>query len=170
DKLRVFLLRTLFFFYLSGAHRDLHSFPTRRSSDLMPLLQDQLELFDRRLLHDDRVRSLADLFTRRVDVGASSSQAAAREDQHREIRPVPRTRASHVVGPGPEQASTSRGPQQAPPSERDLLERYETVAAALAPYVRRRPIDEIVSDIREAARNPLNTLHYLVADARTSSG
>src|SRR5438045_7951154 len=26
-----------FFFYCSGAHRDLHSFPTRRSSDLPPL-------------------------------------------------------------------------------------------------------------------------------------
>src|SRR5437867_8611285 len=26
----------LFFFYRSGAHRDLHSFPTRRSSDLGP--------------------------------------------------------------------------------------------------------------------------------------
>src|SRR5690606_41817508 len=26
----------VFFFYLSGAHRDLHSFPTRRSSDLRP--------------------------------------------------------------------------------------------------------------------------------------
>src|SRR5438105_2626589 len=25
--------RSPFFFYLSGAHRDLHSFPTRRSSD-----------------------------------------------------------------------------------------------------------------------------------------
>ena len=24
-----------FFFYCSGAHRDLHSFPTRRSSDLI---------------------------------------------------------------------------------------------------------------------------------------
>src|SRR5690349_23247140 len=28
----------LFFFYSYGAHRDLHSFPTRRSSDLIPLL------------------------------------------------------------------------------------------------------------------------------------
>src|SRR5207249_11819960 len=26
----------LFFFYCYGAHRDLHSFPTRRSSDLAP--------------------------------------------------------------------------------------------------------------------------------------
>src|SRR5690606_41533486 len=26
---------SIFFFYLSGAHRDLHSFPTRRSSDLI---------------------------------------------------------------------------------------------------------------------------------------
>src|SRR5438046_7693663 len=34
-----FALRTFFlffFFYCSGAHRDLHSFPTRRSSDLPP--------------------------------------------------------------------------------------------------------------------------------------
>src|SRR5207244_11047164 len=29
-----FLLFFFFFFYSSGAHRDLHSFPTRRSSDL----------------------------------------------------------------------------------------------------------------------------------------
>src|SRR5687768_17906824 len=29
-------LSFLFFFYCSGAHRDLHSFPTRRSSDLRP--------------------------------------------------------------------------------------------------------------------------------------
>ena len=28
----------LFFFYCYGDHRDLHSFPTRRSSDLVPLL------------------------------------------------------------------------------------------------------------------------------------
>src|SRR5207302_11137512 len=27
---------TIFSFYSSGAHRDLHSFPTRRSSDLWP--------------------------------------------------------------------------------------------------------------------------------------
>src|SRR5437763_10984900 len=26
----------IFFFYCSAAHRDLHSFPTRRSSDLIP--------------------------------------------------------------------------------------------------------------------------------------
>src|SRR5204863_8544661 len=29
-------LTLFFFFYCSGAHRDLHSFPTRRSSDLGP--------------------------------------------------------------------------------------------------------------------------------------
>src|SRR5690606_39518922 len=29
------LILSLFFFYCSGAHRDLHSFPTRRSSDLV---------------------------------------------------------------------------------------------------------------------------------------
>src|SRR5699024_12472661 len=32
-------LRCLFFFYRSGAHRDLHSFPTRRSSDLRRLVE-----------------------------------------------------------------------------------------------------------------------------------
>src|SRR5438874_4862147 len=31
----------LFFFYVSGDHRDLHSFPTRRSSDL--LVEEALE-------------------------------------------------------------------------------------------------------------------------------
>src|SRR5206468_6567570 len=30
----------LFFFSSSGAHRDLHSFPTRRSSDLFKLILD----------------------------------------------------------------------------------------------------------------------------------
>src|SRR5207249_2582118 len=33
-----------FFFYCSGAHRDLHSFPTRRSSDLYYMLVDLLEI------------------------------------------------------------------------------------------------------------------------------
>src|SRR5437588_11282182 len=33
-----------FFFYRSGDHRDLHSFPTRRSSDLLPLEVDSLML------------------------------------------------------------------------------------------------------------------------------
>src|SRR5438105_12641013 len=32
--LLVILVTRTFFFYCSGAHRDLHSFPTRRSSDL----------------------------------------------------------------------------------------------------------------------------------------
>src|SRR5205085_10778891 len=36
----------LFFFYCSGAHRDLHSFPTRRSSDLAA--KDVYRLFDGR--------------------------------------------------------------------------------------------------------------------------
>src|SRR5206468_7419107 len=30
-----FILHTIFFFYCSPPHRDLHSFPTRRSSDLV---------------------------------------------------------------------------------------------------------------------------------------
>src|SRR5699024_11774240 len=29
------VITSLFFFYCAGAHRDLHSFPTRRSSDLV---------------------------------------------------------------------------------------------------------------------------------------
>src|SRR6266403_3790185 len=33
-----------FFFYCSGDHRDLHSFPTRRSSDLAAPLIDRVEL------------------------------------------------------------------------------------------------------------------------------
>src|SRR5207248_8413461 len=32
-----FTLLSFFFFYCSGDHRDLHSFPTRRSSDLIPI-------------------------------------------------------------------------------------------------------------------------------------
>src|SRR5437763_14490846 len=35
----LFLLLSYFFFYCSGDHRDLHSFPTRRSSDLVPCLE-----------------------------------------------------------------------------------------------------------------------------------
>src|SRR5207244_11808496 len=47
-------LSSLFFFYFYGAHRDLHSFPTRRSSDLhravleLPLAQHAPELLARR--------------------------------------------------------------------------------------------------------------------------
>src|SRR5204863_9676787 len=37
----------LFFFYCSGAHRDLHSFPTRRSSDLRIDRRVDAELGDR---------------------------------------------------------------------------------------------------------------------------
>src|SRR5437763_13342937 len=37
-----FISLFLFFFYLSGDHRDLHSFPTRRSSDLAPGFVDHL--------------------------------------------------------------------------------------------------------------------------------
>src|SRR5471030_2388331 len=33
--------RPLFFFYGDGDHRDLHSFPTRRSSDLAEVLSEQ---------------------------------------------------------------------------------------------------------------------------------
>src|SRR5699024_7217753 len=33
---RSYLFFCFFFFYSSGDHRDLHSFPTRRSSDLLP--------------------------------------------------------------------------------------------------------------------------------------
>src|SRR5437868_8263300 len=32
----ILMFSSFFFFYCSGAHRDLHSFPTRRSSDLQP--------------------------------------------------------------------------------------------------------------------------------------
>src|SRR5438067_10032497 len=39
-----------FFFYCSGAHRDLHSFPTRRSSDLMKERERQLRAEVRELL------------------------------------------------------------------------------------------------------------------------
>src|SRR5437870_13713148 len=35
----VLLISFIFFFYCYGAHRDLHSFPTRRSSDLAPPLR-----------------------------------------------------------------------------------------------------------------------------------
>src|SRR5438105_13884364 len=42
----------LFFFYGSGDHRDLHSFPTRRSSDL-PWMPDRTEANPNELNQDD---------------------------------------------------------------------------------------------------------------------
>jgi len=138
--------------------------------ELIPVLHEQLELFDRWLLHDDRVAPLANLFAARADVGASSSPAAGHQEQQRETRPLPRARVSYAVGPGPEQASTSRGPQQARPGSDAVLERYRTVAPSLAPYVERAPIDDLGSDVREVDVNPRNPLHYLVADARAGSG
>src|SRR5437762_14021051 len=42
-----------FFFYCSAAHRDLHSFPTRRSSDLVLLVQRHGDL---QKLEADRLR------------------------------------------------------------------------------------------------------------------
>src|SRR6266446_10189000 len=46
------ILKCAFFFYGSGDHRDLHSFPTRRSSDLS--LPRQPPDSTRRWLNDDR--------------------------------------------------------------------------------------------------------------------
>src|SRR5438874_4353498 len=36
---------SFFFFYCSGAHRDLHSFPTRRSSDLSALTRSDARAY-----------------------------------------------------------------------------------------------------------------------------
>src|SRR6266513_3294328 len=40
--MRLMLGKFIFFFYLSGHHRDLHSFPTRRSSDLANALENDI--------------------------------------------------------------------------------------------------------------------------------
>src|SRR5437870_8208669 len=57
------LLSFLFFFYCSGDHRDLHSFPTRRSSDLSTGRRERIhpnarlhvcDLRDARLAHVER--------------------------------------------------------------------------------------------------------------------
>src|SRR5690606_837635 len=40
------ILTYLFFFYCSGDHRDLHSFPTRRSSDLIQSVDRKLSFED----------------------------------------------------------------------------------------------------------------------------
>src|SRR5205807_10271851 len=45
-----------YFFYLYGAHRDLHSFPTRRSSDLARVIENLL------VRRPDCRRSLSDQF------------------------------------------------------------------------------------------------------------
>src|SRR5690349_4114930 len=49
------LLLSLFFFYRSGDHRDLHSFPTRRSSDLVEQRRAQVVRPLARRLHDARL-------------------------------------------------------------------------------------------------------------------
>src|SRR5205807_10158000 len=48
-----------FFFYCYGDPRDLHSFPTRRSSDLLPKIYDKLGI-DKEDLDFDQTRLLAD--------------------------------------------------------------------------------------------------------------
>src|SRR5690606_41633880 len=45
-----------FFLYTSGDHRALHSFPTRRSSDLLPRVDQQAREIDRETVADVRVR------------------------------------------------------------------------------------------------------------------
>src|SRR3712207_8044869 len=56
---------SLFFFQGSGAHRDLHSFPTRLSSDLTPVCED---LPDRRAVRDRGEVGRQVLGDRRVEV------------------------------------------------------------------------------------------------------
>src|SRR6266516_1715910 len=48
------LMFLFFFFYCSGAHRDLHSFPTRRSSDLAQQLLRLLLVPDEVVVDDHR--------------------------------------------------------------------------------------------------------------------
>src|SRR6516225_1064906 len=51
--------RSIFFFDLSGAHRDLHSFPTRRSSDLAGVAQiDRAQFHSKRRRHSLDCREL----------------------------------------------------------------------------------------------------------------
>src|SRR5436190_17208723 len=67
------------FFYRYGAHRDLHSFPTRRSSDLVADTEAFRLLDDRGLVTDERdierrVR-LAERFQRRSEEHTSELQS-----------------------------------------------------------------------------------------------
>src|SRR5439155_8969588 len=75
-----------FFFYLSGAHRDLHSFPTRRSSDLVILARERPAPLIEVLTTDHaRVReALANLPPPRggCDWPAAVEQACKRSEEH----------------------------------------------------------------------------------------
>src|SRR5205807_9590611 len=77
----------LFFFYLSGDHRDLHSFPTRRSSDLQVCNQLQKCLV-----------SLAEIaWTGGVDQHCSYGFFICKTDHGNADRKSTRLNSSHLV-------------------------------------------------------------------------
>src|SRR5438105_5977770 len=70
-------MSVLFFLYSSRAHRDLHSFPTRRSSDLTP---DGLPYFAMKLI---KGRTLAELLKERPGPAHDRSEEHTSELQSR---------------------------------------------------------------------------------------
>src|SRR5438874_7403595 len=75
-----------FFFFCFGDHRDLHSFPTRRSSDLLPstLPSAPAELRAARSLADDRThRALSHAVRSRLDPRTLRSEEHTSELQSR---------------------------------------------------------------------------------------
>src|SRR5690606_41670213 len=81
------VLHSFFFFYCSGVHRDLHSFPTRRSSDLVAAGAD---LPEARGHHHPRLH-------RRALGPALLPAAQARRDRARQLdRKSTRLNSSHV--------------------------------------------------------------------------
>src|SRR5438132_9638846 len=65
---------SLFFFYSPGAHRDLHSFPTRRSSDLQLRLLAQRNIRDLVEKKRSAVRNIKTTHAVRLGVGESAFQ------------------------------------------------------------------------------------------------
>src|SRR5690606_41291512 len=71
----------LFFFECSGAHRDLHSFPTRRSSDLPPVLLPVGQcLAD--VIDNDLFGQICFTAVIIVDVGPGRAEAICRSEEH----------------------------------------------------------------------------------------
>src|SRR5206468_12789374 len=81
------LYRPLFSFYCSGHHRDLHSFPTRRSSDLKLALGDHAEVL---CTLDSRDRALhflhrGDRFLRRGEGSEEDRKSTRLNSSHDQI-------------------------------------------------------------------------------------
>src|SRR5688572_30497906 len=65
-------LSLIFFFHQSAGHRDLHSFPTRRSSDLLRLLAMDM---DSTLITIECIDELGDLAGKKAEIASITAQA-----------------------------------------------------------------------------------------------